>query len=355
MGELTYDQLRDRLARGKLGGNYFLKTEDTFLRDEAIRLLIQAHLNVGSVDLDLDQLGGDDADVADLASRLDMPPMISNYRVVVIRDAQGLAPRARGVVESAVAGKASTTVLIVAATIPKGSKAKFYSALSRDCTVVALRMPRASEVPGWLAERARALHDVELDMRAAELLAAGLGGQLGPLVQELEKLVNYVEPEKRIGPDQVRSTVSNVPPVDRWSWIDTVMERRFPEALAVLPALLDSRESGVALIGALSEALLRVGLARSGESALVDVLKRERAYGNLRWKVGIYRKQARGWKERQIDHALHELLQADRLIKSGGLPERAALEEAILRIAADAANGEYASGRGRVGRGRSGG
>ena len=349
MGELTYDRLRDRLARGKLGGNYFLKTEDTFLRDEAIRLLTQAHLDGGSADFDLDQLSGDDADAADLASRLDMPPMISNYRVVVIRGAQGLTPRARGVVESAVAGKGSTTVLIVAATIPKGSKAKFYSALSRDCTVVSLRMPRASEVPGWLAERARALHDVELGMRAAELLAAGLGGQLGPLAQELEKLVNYVEPAKSIGPDEVRAAVSNVPLVDRWSWIDTVMERRFGDALAALPALLDSSVSAVALIGSLSEALLRVGLARSGESALVDVLKREGAYEHLRWKVRIYQKQARGWKERQIDHALDELLHADRLIKSGGLPEGAALEEAILRITADASSGVHTSGRGRSG------
>ena len=63
MGELTYDQLSRRLAQGKLGGSYFLTTEDPFLRDEAIALLAEAHLAGGLPDFDLDQISGDDAEL----------------------------------------------------------------------------------------------------------------------------------------------------------------------------------------------------------------------------------------------------------------------------------------------------
>lgn len=354
MGELTYDQLSDRIEKGKLGGSFFLKTEDPFLRDEAIALLTEAHLAGGSADFDLDQASGDDLDAAGLAAMLGTPPMLSAYRVVVIRGAQGLTPKARAVVEEAVSREVSNRVLIIAAQVPRGSKAKFYEVLRRHCMTTALRAPGTSELPGWLARRAKSSFGVELEMAAAQLLAAGIGARPGVLAQELEKLVSYVEPERKIGLAEVRAAVGALPQVDRWNWIDKVAERRIGPAIAELPALLDSGESAVGLIGWLSESLIRVGLACSGEGTLVKVLKRDGSYGNLAWKVRTYVQQARRWTEAQIAAALAELLRADRLIKAGGLSERAALEEALLRIeAADGSGARQVAGAGgRGGRSR---
>jgi DNA polymerase-3 subunit delta len=355
MGELTYDQLSDRIEKGKLGGSYFLKTEDPFLRDEAIALLTEAHLAGGSADFDLDQASGDDLDAAGLAAMLGTPPMLSPYRVVVIRGAQGLAPKARSVVEEAVRRDVSNRVLILAAQVPRGSKAKFYDLLRQHCMTTALRAPGTSELPGWLARRAKSVHGVELEMPAAQLLAAGIGARLGVLAQELEKLVSYVEPAKKIGLAEVRAAVGALPQVDRWSWIDKVAERRIGSAVAELSALLDSGESAVGLIGWLSESLIRVGLARAGEGALVKVLKRDGSYGNLAWKIRTYVRQARNWSEAQIAAALAELLRADRLIKAGGLSERAALEEALLRMGAgDGSGAEQVAGAGGKGGGSRG-
>jgi len=332
MGALTYDQLSARLAQGKLGGSYFLETEDPFLRDEAIARLAGVHLEGGSPDFDLDQLSGDEADAAGLAARLETPPMISRFRIVVIRSAQGLTPSARSVLEEAVQREVSNRVLIIAAEVPRGSKAKFYDLLRRNCRTVSLATPGPSELPGWLAKRARSIHGVELEMPAAQLLASGIGGRLGVLAQELQKLADFVAPATRIDLEQVRVAVGALPQVDRWQWIDKVVERRIDEAVSELPALLDSAESAVGLIGAVAEALIRVGLARGGPGALTEVLKRDGSYRNLSWKVKIYTQQARGWTEEGLASALAELLRADRLIKSGGLSDRVALEEALLRI-----------------------
>ncbi len=353
MGELTYDQLGDRLAQGKLGGSYFLKTEDPFLRDEAIAAIVEAHLLGGSPDFDLDQIAGDDADPSTLASLLQTPPMISSHRVVVIRAAQGLTPSARAVVEEAVCHPVDGRVLVVAAEIPKGSKAKFYATLARNCLTLALAAPRVSELPGWLARRAEVVHGVDLEMPAAQLLAAGIGTRLGVLAQELEKVVTFIAPGTRIGVEEVRASVGALPQVDRWEWIDRVANRELSAAVGELSDLLDSGESVVGLIGALSEALVRVGLALDGESALVKVLKRDGSYGYLRWKVRFYAQQARRWTQAEIEAALGELLRADRLIKSGGLSDRAALEEALLRIGAGDDSGERlaAAGGGRRERG----
>ena len=334
MRELTYDQLAERLAKGKLGGGYFLKSDEPYLRDQAIKLLIEAHLEDGSSDFDLDQTSGDDADAAGLAALLATPPMLSSYRVTVVREAQGLTQKARAVVEEAVSQPVSNRVIIVAAQIPRGSKAKFYDLLKQHCTTVSLRAPSPAELAGWLAKQAKAIHGIEMDMPAAQLLASGIGTRLGVLVQELEKLASLVNVEKRITVQNVRAAVGALPQVNRWEWIDRVAERRIGPALAELPDLLDSGESAVGLIGALSEALIRVGLAREGENTLVAVLKRDGSYGNLSWKLRAYRQQSRSWDAPALAAALAELLRADGLIKSGGLSDRAALEEALLRIGA---------------------
>lgn len=334
MDGLSYDQLKDRVARGKLGGSFFLDCEDPFLRDEAIRCLIEAHLDGGSADFDLDQTSAEDVDAEGLASRLATPPMLSRFRVIVVQRAQGLTPTARAVVEDAVLHPVEGRVLIVAAEVPKGSKAKFYAVLRKHCTLVSLRSPRLSELPGWLVERARSVHGVELEVAAAQVMATGVGPRPGILAQELEKLVTGVERGGKVGLEEVRATLSVLPQVDRWGWVDQVVDGQLGRALAVLPALLDSGERAVGLIGSLAEAFIRVGLAREGEDVLAGVLKRDGSYGYLKWKVRIYAQQARRWTKDGIAAALAELLRADRLIKSGGLSERTALEEALLRIEA---------------------
>lgn len=334
MADLTYEGLIARIAAGERGGNYFLETEDAFLRDEAIRSLTQAHLEGDSADFDLDQISGHDSDAATLASLMQTPPLLSDYRVVVIRDAQGLTPTARAEVESAVKGRVEGRLLVVAAEIPRGSKAKFYGVLRASCTTVSLAAPRPSELPGWLVERARSLYGVTLEIEAAQLLAAGIGVRPGVLAQELGKVATYVDSGASIGVDDIRASVGALPQVDRWEWVDKVAEGRIGEALAETRALIDTGESAVGLIGWLSEALLRVGLAREGENVLVRVLKRDGSYGRMRWKVRTYRRQGKAWTAEKIDAALQELLRADRLIKSGGLSGRAALEEALLRIRA---------------------
>ncbi|NIR45149.1 MAG: DNA polymerase III subunit delta [Gemmatimonadetes bacterium] len=352
MGQLTYEQLRARLDRGKLGGSYFLIAEDEFLRDEAIELIAGAHLEGGSVDFDLDQLTGSEVEASALAAALGTPPMLSSYRVVVIRDGQGLVPSARSVVEEAASGSVEGRVLVLTADIGR-SKAKFWDRLRKACHTVSLKTPQAAELPGWLVKRARGVHGLELETRAAQLLAAGIGARLGVLDQELEKLANFVEPSRRVGLDEVRAAVGALPQVDRWSWIDKVADRRIGEALVDLPDLLDSGESAVALIGAISESLLRVGLALEGQNAVVRVLKRDGAYRNLGWKVKTYVRQARRWNGEEIESALTELFHADRLIKSGGLAPRSALEEALLRIEALGSNGGRGTGpRGKAGGGR---
>jgi DNA polymerase III subunit delta len=326
---LTYPKLLQLIERRPPGAVFFLHGEEAYLRDEAVARVVAAYLDAGSRDFNLDQLRGSDVSAEQLASVLATPPMMAEYRVVLVRDAQGLSNRAREVVESAAAAVPAGLILVLSATVPAGSKAKFYSTLQKSAVSVEFPAVDAMDLPGWLTQQALDAHGLQLEIEAARALSAAIGAQLGVLASELEKLASYVGDRPEITLDDVRAVGGYIPRADRWAWFDLVGERRFREALELLPTLLESGENGVGLVIGMTQQLLRIGLiAGGGREALERQLKPFQ-----RWLAGRVEPQARRWSPTEVDLALTELLRTDRLLKSTSLTDRQAIEELLLRLA----------------------
>ena len=118
--------LRADLDRHGLGGVFFLQGDDAFGREEALRHLIDAHMDPAVRDFNLDALRGSAVDVDTLASILATPPMMAEWRVVVIRDAEPLAMSSR----------ARSLILDTAAAPPPGSSGS-NSTRSTSATAIA--------------------------------------------------------------------------------------------------------------------------------------------------------------------------------------------------------------------------
>lgn len=316
--------LRDRVA----GGAFFFFGDEDYLREEAASRVVAAYLDPATRDFNFDQLRGGDVSAEDLASILATPPMMAEHRVVVVRDAQGLSVTARTAVEQAVADPPAGTILVLSAAIPSGSKAKFYDTLKKAAVSIEFSRLSQDDAPGWLMETAREELGVEVDVEAARALVAGVGVELGMLTSELRKLASYVQDRKQVTVDDVRAVGGFVPRQDRWGWFDMIAERRFREALAALPVLLEQGENGVGLVIGIGGTLLRVALVcAGGQQALERELKPYQ-----RWMARKTVPVAKKWTLPEIDRALEELLRTDRLLKSASLSDRQALEELLLRL-----------------------
>src|SRR5690606_13997440 len=167
-------------------------------------------------------------------------------------------------------------------------------------------------LPGWLTEHAREEHGLELEIDAARALVSAIGSHLGVLSTELEKLASFASGRKTITLDDVRAVGGYIPRVDRWAWFDLVGERRFAEALQLLPELLESGESGVGLVAGMGGHLLRVGIAVAGGPAALE----KELPPNQRWLARRIGAAARVWTVEELDAALADLLRTDRLLKS---------------------------------------
>lgn len=328
MPVLSSERLTRQLREGAAGGVFFLIGEEEHLKAAAARAIIQTHVDPGTRDFNLDEVRGPDVTPEHLGSLIQTPPMMADWRVVVVRDAQALAVSStlRSILETVVAAPPLGLALVLVADVGT-SKAKIWSTVKKRATTVEFPRLSDADLPGWLMGWARD-QGLELEVDAARALGAAVGPDLAAAVREMEKLRDYLGDRTTITRGDVVALVGSIPRQDRWEWIDRVAERRFDRARAGLPVLLDMGESGVGLVIALGNQMLRIAVCQAGgRSALESHLP-----PNQRWLARRVETQARGWTAAAIDDALDHLQRADRLLKSAPLSDLQVMEELLLRM-----------------------
>lgn len=271
-------------------------------------------------------------DIEQLASVLATPPMMAEWRVVLLREVEALAssPRARDALLGVVNSPPPGLALILVASIPKGSSAKFYRELKRLTRSVEFPQVGPNDVPGWVVDWASNHHGRTITFEAARALAAGVGTNLGVLAQELEKLVNLVEEGDEIDLDAVKAAGTQIPSEDRWIWMDRVGNRDFEGALKGLEILFAQGEGGVGLTIGLASHLIRVALARAGGAAVLESTLPH----HQKWLAPRLMKQAKRWTQEELEAAILGLRRVDRLLKSSSLSDEHVMEEWLLSLMA---------------------
>lgn len=315
------------LERDGLGGVFFLHGEDAFRRQEAAAALLDAHIEPATRDFNLDVVRGKEVDAEQLASILATPPMMAEFRVVHVKDAQGISSSStlRSVVVETARTPPPGLALILDADIGSSS-AKVWRELKKLARALEFAAVRPEAVPGVLMERARDVLGVTLEEDAATALASAVGSDMGILVQELDKLAAVAGADRPIDRGVVEEAGIRLPAQDRWKWFDLVAEKRFDEAVGGLGILFAQGESGVGLVLWLGQLFLRLGVVlESGPRVLEENLPR-----NQRWLVRKIAGQARRWRPDEIAAGLDGLLRADRLMKSSSISHEGVVEEWLL-------------------------
>ena len=137
---------------------------------------------------------GPELEVRDFASVLATPPMMAEWRVVLVHGAEALAPQpaARKLVLDMAASPPEGLALILTATRPTRSRARFYRDIVRSARSLEFRPVRANDLPGFLVSWCRERHGAEMNEDAARALAGAVGSDMGVLAQEIAKLVAMV-------------------------------------------------------------------------------------------------------------------------------------------------------------------
>jgi DNA polymerase-3 subunit delta len=328
--------LRDAIKRQSFDAAYYIWGEDDYQKDDAVRQLIDAALDSGARDFNLDTRRSAELDAEALGILVSTPPMMASRRIVVLRDVNALKKDARKVLDQYLKKPAPDLLLIM--TAPAGSKAD--ATLSGASTSLQFDPLTGDRIPRWIAHRATTELGVKISESAIELLQAAVGSDLHQLSGELEKLASYIEGRsEEIGEEAVATIVGVRRGETQADLLDAVADRNAPRALGLIDHVLNQpKTTGVSIVMALSTQMLAIswGRARLDEGlprarlaqAYFDLLKETGAFTGRSWgsATAIWARAADRWSRESLDRALDSLLEADVALKES----RVSSEEQLL-------------------------
>jgi DNA polymerase-3 subunit delta len=336
MSASSLKTLRDAIKRRPFDGAYFIWGEDDYQKDDAIRQLIEAALDPGARDFNLDTRRSAEVDAETLGVLLSTPPMMAERRVIVLRDVASLKKDARQVLEEYLKRPAPDLLLIM--TGAAGSKPD--TTLLASSTSLQFDPLTGDRIPRWITHRVTSELGLTITEPAIELLQAAVGSDLHQLAGELDKLASYIEGHDReIGEEAVAAVVGVRRGETQADLLDAVADRNAPRALGLISHVLaQPKTTGVSIVMALSTQMLAIswGRARLDEGLprarlaqeYFDLLKATGAFTGRPWgsATAVWARAADRWSRESLDRALDFLLEADVALKES----RVSSEEQLL-------------------------
>lgn len=327
--------LRAAIKDKQFAPAYYLYGEDDFLKEDAVRHLVDAAVDPSTRDFNLDQRKGADLDGETLASLVGMPPMMAERRVVVVRDVNALRKDAKSALESYLRSPSADALLVL--TAPAEAKPdKTLVSLTEAIECDALT---GAQVPKWIVARAEKHLGTSITPAAVDLLQDAVGADLAQLALELDKLTAYCA-----GREIDEAAVADVVGVRRdetpGRLLDAIAMRDATTALALLPGVLQQpKTNAVQLVMALTTQTLAMAVVHARRvpparhaNEYWSVLKAGgsnftgRAWGEA---VNAWARAGGKWTLADLDHGLAVLLQADFSLKNS----RVSSDEQILATA----------------------
>lgn len=205
--EQTFDEIcRDIRAR-KFEPVYILMGEEPFFIDRITNLLVDNVLQDSERDFNQLVLYGADTDAATVINAARRFPMMSEYQLVVVKEAQQI--RDIELLSNYVKNPLASTVLVINYKYKNLDKRKTLAAATEKTGILfeskkIQDYKMAAFVPSLVAQRG-----LSIDPKAAQMLADFLGNDLNRLDKELEKLAILLSEKAstRITPELVEENI----------------------------------------------------------------------------------------------------------------------------------------------------
>ena len=344
----SVDTLLRSLNKGDFSPVYYFFGPEDVLKDEAVRIILDAALDPALRDFNFDQRSAAQLDAEDVYALCNTLPMLAQRRVVLLRDIEGWKRKTKGRIEflKYLARPCAETIVIMVQGAAEEAEDKELAAGS--CAVRFDPLP-TERVRKWLLKQATRL-GVDLEPEAAEHLIRSVGSDLGALGSEMSKLASLPSGET-LTAERVGELVGVRHGETLWDWREALLEGQTGRAATLLPSILgQAGVSGVKLVTALGTTLVGLGIARAHfdrglrgralEAAIMKSLLSIRPFGLLSYKEEAARwsRWAPHWPSRRICSALRAARDTDQALKNTTVSdERGLMTDLVLQIGVPAA------------------
>lgn len=205
--EITYDAIMSDIKARRFSPVYILMGEEPFFMDQITDLLLETVVGESERDFNQILIYGADTDAAGIINAARRFPMMSEYQLVVVREAQMV--RDIELLTNYVKNPLSSTVLVINYKYKTLDRRKLLAATAEKTGVLFdsqkvpdYKMP--AFITGILQQRR-----VDIDQKATQMLSDYIGNDLGRLVKELDKLAILLSDKgaNRITPELIEQNI----------------------------------------------------------------------------------------------------------------------------------------------------
>ncbi len=200
--KLLIDQIRNR----NFSPVYLFTGEESYYIDRLSQFLEKEVLTEAEKDFNQTVLYGRDVDVSQIISHCKRFPMMSEYQLVIVKEAQELAKTIDALSAYTDQPQPSTILVLCYKYKKLDKRKKLYKSINKTGVVFESKKLYENQVPDWIRS-VLASKKYTIEIKAAQMLVEFLGNDLGRIHQELEKLQIVIPSEQQITPELIEQHI----------------------------------------------------------------------------------------------------------------------------------------------------
>ncbi|UQA60835.1 DNA polymerase III subunit delta [Polyangium aurulentum] len=347
---MTPEKAIQEAAAGNLKPVYLVVGEERYLSDRVLAALRDATMKGGIAGFNEDKFLAGEASVDAVLSAAKMVPMMAKRRFVLARglerwegkksesDDDDDAPVDKGgkggspldaLAEYAKA-PVSSTVLVLSANKLHGQR-KIVTAAKKGDFIVNCEPLSRKELPNFVRKMAKEKgHDIAPDV--ADHLAEIAGPELGYVADAIERLSLFVGEGAPITDDAVATMVTKVRQSTVWELLDALTKRRIDKAMATLSDVVDPKDGGLKLLGAVAWSVRQLVKMESALREGANVTEAAARAGVPPFRANDAAQTVRALPRGTLTVWLKLLAEADRALKSSRRTAQSILETMVISM-----------------------
>lgn len=231
---MTYEEIIKQFKSKQLHPIYFLHGEEAFYIDSIVDTAVNSILAESERDFNQTILYAKDTapiGVIDDAMRL---PMMSEYQVVVLKEAQNYKSSQWEAFEKYFESPSPTTILIIAHKYKKLDKrSRIYKILKKNAVIFESELVRDYKLQAWINSYVKK-KSFRMTDKAVALVAEFVGNDLGRVVNELEKLFIVIKEGEEINEKHIEKHIGISKDYNVFELTNAILERDILKANKII-------------------------------------------------------------------------------------------------------------------------
>lgn len=204
--EITYEEIARDLKNRIYKPVYYLMGEETYYIDKISEYIAQTVLTDEEKEFNLTVMYGADTDVATIINAAKRYPMMSEYQVVIVKEAQSVKKMEE--LSFYLQKPLQTTILVLChkhGTIDR--RKKLAAEIEKVGVLFESKKIKDAQLPGFIASYLKR-KSVDIEPKASEMMAEFVGTDLSRMAGELEKLViTLPQGTRRVTPEHIEKNI----------------------------------------------------------------------------------------------------------------------------------------------------